>query len=262
MAGLRETMREAVRKLAYRTTVDNLRKRGVEQVSIVGLDRISRLVEESVHRGLRSRLGGLEREAAADAAKAEFLRLIRSNEDLQKSRSELEQLKERAEEEVDRLRRELEQDRQALAKRLEPADLGEMARTEGENARLAERLTDLFRVLASEPELRLGHVQEKVMELLFDAVGTERKAADAMRRELEDREVELLQRRIRKLTETLEQTETRLKEVSSLKTIEQGISSVYREVQGLKTSEPEFEARKGLMSAIFDSNLRLQKKKA
>jgi len=33
-------------------------------------------------------------------------------------------------------------------------------------------------------------------------------------------------------------------------------------VQGLKSSEPEFETRKGLMSAIFEANLRLQKKKA
>src|SRR5690606_33881185 len=102
-----------------------------------GIDRVVGLVEEAVHRGLKSRLVGLEREAVTDAAKSEFLRLLRSNEDLQREKSEVQKLKERAEEEIDLLRRQLEQQEHALEIKLAENALEDLGRYEGENARIA-----------------------------------------------------------------------------------------------------------------------------
>ena len=73
-------------------------------------------------------------------------------------------------------------------------------------------------------------------------------------------EVENLQRRIEKLTSSLDQTEHRLRQVAAMKDIDDGISSIYREVQGLKTEDNAFGKKKELMSAIFEANMRLQKK--
>jgi hypothetical protein len=77
-SGFREMLKAAVRQMARRTPLDQLRKKGFKEVDVLGIDRIVGLIEEAVHRGLKSRLYGIEREAVAEATKAEFLRLLRS----------------------------------------------------------------------------------------------------------------------------------------------------------------------------------------
>ena len=49
-------------------------------------------------------------------------------------------------------------------------------------------------------------------------------------------------------------------EVSAIKNLDTGISSRYREVQGLDVHDVEFEAKNELMASIFEANLRLQGK--
>ena len=43
-----------------------------------------------------------------------------------------------------------------------------------------------------------------------------------------------------------------------MKDVESGISSLYREVQGLSTDESQYEKKKGLMDDIFQANMALQ----
>ena len=92
MAGMRDSLKQAVRQMAFRTSVDDLKKKGVQQVNVLGIDRIIQLIDEAVHRSLKTKLVGLEREAVADATKSEFLRLLRSKEDLEREKGELERL--------------------------------------------------------------------------------------------------------------------------------------------------------------------------
>ncbi|MGE3171127.1 MAG: hypothetical protein AB7O97_00790 [Planctomycetota bacterium] len=259
MAGFREALKQAVRQIAFRTDLDSLKRQGVEQVSVLGIDRIVALVEEAVHRSLKSRLVGIEREAVADATKSEFLRLLRTNQDLQREKSELERLKERAEDEVDQLRRELGAEKQALEQRLQWNSLADTSRYEGENAAIAVKVRDM-----------IGHMfddgadatvlRDRVLALVIDTVDKERRSADQARRALRDREVENLQRRIEKLTQSLDTTEHRLRQVAAMKNIDDGISSIYREVQGLSAEAADFGKKKELMSAIFQANMRLQKR--
>ena len=257
MGGFRESLKQAVRQIAFRTDLNSLKKQGIEQVSVLGMDRIVGLIEEAVHRSLKSRLVGLEREAVADATKAEFLRLLRTNQDLQREKSEVERLKERAEEEIDQLRRQLGADKQALEQRLQSDSLSSQARYEGENTRLVERVREL---LSSAGPGAGAALQEQVLDLVFQTVDKERRSAEHARSALRDREVDNLQRRIEKLTSSLETTEHRLRQVAAMKNIDDGISSIYREVQGLIDGSEQFGKKKDLMSAIFAANLRLQKK--
>lgn len=260
MGGLRDSLKQAVRQMAFRTSLDDLKKKGVQQVNVLGIDRIIQLIDEAVHRSLKSRLVGLDREAVADATKAEFLRLLRSKQDLEREKTELERLKERAEDEVDTLRRELEQQQRALQLRLEQDDLDLQARYAGEDAAIAGKVAEVLRAMAgSGGSLRLQTLQESVLALVMDVVADERKSAEVARAALRDREVDTLQRRIRKLNESLVQTEQRYKEVAAMKNIDDGISSVYREVQGLRGDEAQVARKKELMAEIFKANLRLQK---
>ncbi len=260
MAGFKETLKDAVRQLSFKTSLDSLKKKGVQQVNVLGLDRITSLIEAAVHRSLKSRLVGVEREAIADATKAEFLRLLRSNEDLQRQKSEVEQQREQAEDEIDQLRRELTQQNQALQIKLEQDAVALANRYEGENAVIARKVADVVMGLAHTPGATTSTVEQRLMELVMDVVSGERQSAEEARRALQDREVDNLQRRIKKLNDNLAATEQRLQQVAALKNVEGGISSVYREVQGLAAGDDQVGKKKELMAGIFQANLKLQKK--
>lgn len=260
MGGFKDSLRDAVRQMSFRTSVDSLKKKGVQKVNVLGMDRIIALVEAAVHKSLRSRLVGTDREAVAESTKAEFVRLLRSNEDLQRQKSEIEQQKERAEEEVDQLRRDLTRQQQELRLRLEEGALDIASRYEGENARIATKVSEVMRELAGSGELALGDAEARVVELVMHIVSGEREEAEQARAALRDREVDMLQRRITKLNESLSHTEHKLQTVSAMKNIDDGISSVYREVQGVDGQDSHAGKKKELMAEIFQANLKLQKR--
>lgn len=260
MSGFKETLKDAVRQMSFRTSLDSLKKKGVQQVNVLGIDRIIALIEAAVHRSLKSRLVGVEREAVADATKAEFLRLLRSNEDLQRQKSQVEQQRERAEEEIDQLRRELAQQNQALQLKLDQDAMSLAARYEGENSVIANKVTAVVQAMAQTPGASTSMLEQKLMELVMDVVSGERQAAETARKALQDRDVENLQRRIKKLNDTLAQTEQRLQQVAAMKQVDGGISSIYREVQGLDANGEQVGKKKELMADIFKANLKLQRK--
>ena len=152
MSGFKETLKDALRQVSFRTSVEKLRKKGIQEVSVLGLDRIVGLVEAAVHRSLRTRLMGIEREAVAESTKAEFLRLLRSHEDLQREKSEIERARERAEEEIDQMRRELTQKQSALQDRLERDSVDQANRYVGEDAAIAAKVSEVIGAIAAESE--------------------------------------------------------------------------------------------------------------
>lgn len=76
--------------------------------------------------------------------------------------------------------------------------------------------------------------------------------------EAHQREVEILERRIAKLTEMLAQTEEDLRRIATAKIGDPGIASIYRRVQGLSAETEALAFKKQLMQKIFQANLELQ----
>jgi hypothetical protein len=71
---------------------------------------------------------------------------------------------------------------------------------------------------------------------------------------------EILERRIEKLRNQLQATEAALERALTLKgEDEDGVSSIYREVQGLKLADQLYEKKKGMLKVIFEENYQLQK---
>ena len=260
MGGLKDTLKDAVRQMSFRTSIDSLKKKGVQKVNVLGMDRIIALVEAAVHKSLRSRLVGMEREVVAESTKAEFVRLLRSNEDLQRQKSEIEDQKERAQDEIDQLRRELATQQQELKIRLDQGALAVANRYDGENARIAHQVSEVMRSLAATGDLALEDAETRVVELVMNIVNGEREEAESARAALRDREVDVLQRRISKLNEALSQTEHKLHAVAAMKNIDEGISSIYRQVQGIDTKDVQAGKKRELMAEIFKANLKLQKR--
>jgi diguanylate cyclase (GGDEF)-like protein len=76
------------------------------------------------------------------------------------------------------------------------------------------------------------------------------------------KQVELLQRRLSKLTESLGLTERELARVRRMKAVDSGVESVYRDVQGVTGDDEHAELKKDLMSKIFAANLDLRRRGA
>ena len=105
--------------------------------------------------------------------------------------------------------------------------------------------------VAREIALREVELQRKVEE---------EERALAEREATYQREIEKLRRRISKLSDSLGMTEEELKRAYALKSVDAGLSSIYREVQGLSADDDEYEAKRDLMSSIFEANISLQKR--
>jgi len=72
-------------------------------------------------------------------------------------------------------------------------------------------------------------------------------------------QIELLERRIAKLTQVLGLTEEELRRVAAQKGIDFGLPSIYKTVQGLTGAETEFERKKSMMLTILEANLALKR---
>jgi len=74
------------------------------------------------------------------------------------------------------------------------------------------------------------------------------------------RQIELLERRIAKLTDLLGITEEELKRVAAMKGIDLGLASIYRTVQGLSLEAAQYERKREMMRTIFETNFHLRQK--
>lgn len=74
-----------------------------------------------------------------------------------------------------------------------------------------------------------------------------------------ERQIEMLERRISKLTQVLGLTEDELRRVAQMKGIDFGLPSIYKSVQGLDAGEREYERKKAMMLTILEANLALKR---
>ena len=78
--------------------------------------------------------------------------------------------------------------------------------------------------------------------------------------EAAQRRIDILERRIAKLTHILGITEEELHRVAGMKGIDLGISSVYRQVQGLSADASQRELKLQMMREIFEVNFKTQRR--
>ena len=74
------------------------------------------------------------------------------------------------------------------------------------------------------------------------------------------RQIQMLERRIAKLTDILGITAEELRRVAAMKGVDLGMSSIYRTVQGLSLDEGQYQRKREMMKTIFEANFELKKK--
>lgn len=160
------------------------------------------------------------------------------------------------ESEVDRMREQVEREldeliRGQVGKTVDPSM--EQKRRDGQ---LLGKVVTLFK---EQPKLSEGMIrlQQGVIDLLRAEL--EHWAGESLVRESAHvRKIDLLERRLSKLTKSLETTEGELRRVASMKAVDTGLSSIYRTVQGLSGEDNNSEVKKAMLANIFEANLALR----
>ena len=249
---LNPALADAVREFGSPTTPQKLEELGLHKVRYVPVRKISEMIEKAINRTILERTIGVpngDLGELVEHAQAGMLGLLKGVEEVVASQGAISKSREELLEELAEMRRERAQASPMLA--ADPADptvqkmIAAIRETFG---KLGPRTPD---VAAIEHEFT-----ERAKVLLEEA---RRRSAAAQIRE-RDAHVDRLERRIRKLVQSLEETETALKQVAAMKNIDLGIASLYKVVQGIPLEESNRQLKQELMAMIFHANVDLQKR--
>jgi diguanylate cyclase (GGDEF)-like protein len=123
---------------------------------------------------------------------------------------------------------------------------------------LGDKIRELFGLGELDREILVRIEREVVASALREMNEQLERTTREHRSEAQER-IELLERRIAKLSESLGMTEAELQRVMTAKSIDPGVASIYKSVQGLSATAVQAELKKTLMSKIFEANVELQK---
>lgn len=132
-----------------------------------------------------------------------------------------------------------------------------LAQEQARQKAMEARLEDVFGAIES-PQPELERIRDEMLALARSQMEEERDRAIAQKVSRHRGEIERLERRISKLTESLGITEAELARLAKLKNVDLGLSSIYREVQGIESGDPHLERKKELMKDIFRANVALR----
>lgn len=163
-----------------------------------------------------------------------------------------------AETELEELKAEIEERKQAFQR--QQATMAEEASDFSglQQAAVLDEIQAVFGGCERTPEIL--RLEKEVLRLAAKELFDERqKAIQAVASESK-KQIDLLERRLTKLTGVLGMTENELKRVMAMKAIDPGVASIYSEVQGLDLGGEMAETKAAMMVSIFEANAALQGK--
>jgi len=108
-----------------------------------------------------------------------------------------------------------------------------------------------------DPSKAMVRMQQNVMDFLKKEIDRWREFPTVQSATESNEKIDMLERRIRKLMQELDRSESELKRVAAMKSLDNGIASIYRTVQGLGDDD-DAESKKEMLKNIFDANLALR----
>jgi hypothetical protein len=163
--------------------------------------------------------------------------------------------------EIDRLKVELDQEIQKIKESQDTFFSKQAGIDEDWGKSLIDKALAIFE---REPDRSEGilRVQKQIIELISTEITNWRNSSSVKQMLDSLNEIDRLERRVAKLTESLGMTEEELKRIAALKSIDLGISSIYRDVQGLSGEAANAEAKREMLKNIFEANVALKKELA
>jgi diguanylate cyclase (GGDEF)-like protein len=126
---------------------------------------------------------------------------------------------------------------------------------------IGDKIRELFGLSAADAGLVERIEREVTTQLLRELRERHDRGQDGGDLEAQ-RKIELLERRIAKLTGQLGLTEEQLQNVLRMKNVDPGLASIYSSVQGLSSDQAQLELKRELMSKIFQANIELRQQRS
>ena len=142
------------------------------------------------------------------------------------------------------------------------AQLSDLSRTSFVSMEYRRRLEDLMAAKDGSLEVAAASLADEILTRAKRETQEELSLASNLPSDKEvayQKEIDNLQRRIAKLTQHLGLTEEEVRRLRAMKNVEDGIASVFRDVQGISAADAEAAIKRELMQAIFEANLDLQR---
>jgi len=242
------------------------------KLNLVGNDQLAGAIGEAVRIGLSQHFLFEETQlrAAVTSIGHELLKRLKATsrsvrglpkqaflKEVEADKRRIEAQRERAKKELESLLKQLHDRRVEFGKVEQELLLEAQVTGQAQDRDLSARIAQLFSSFDGEGDV--SDVQAQITRLALQTLQDERdKALD--KQMIEHRtEVQNFERRISKLTNSLELTEDELRRIATAKNIDIGVGSIYRTVQGLSDADAAYETKKELMTSIFQANLDLQK---
>ena len=165
------------------------------------------------------------------------------------------------EDELESLREELDSQIKEIEEQQKVFDDEQVAFEERWGVELLESVIGAF---DSEPDQSPSVLRTKksVIELIASELGRLQESSTVRQFAEQRKQINMLERRIRKLTSHLSSTEDELKRVAAMKAIDGGVASIYDTVQGLSADDTNAEQKREMLMTIFEANLALREETA
>jgi hypothetical protein len=126
------------------------------------------------------------------------------------------------------------------------------------HALLGDKIRELFGLTEIDGGM-MARIEQEVVTSALREMKAELERVLSHSKTEHQRQIETLERRISKLTDSLGLTEAELQRVLQQKGVDPGVASIYKTVQGLSAGAVQSELKKALMSKIFEANVELRK---
>lgn len=252
------------RSRAEVTSLSRLDREGIRTVNVLDIGDLEAIVVEAVERVV-AELGtnGASPGSLATGAQIELLKLVGDTTRLNEKNAQLEREQKHLEGDLSLLQGALAESRKTLEATIVRADheaMGELRqRLESSLAELFQRARTQVERVAPEAGRSVAALQAPLRDAMLVLLSTALRRGHVPPTSDPEMQVELLERRVKKLTAQLDETEQLLERVRREKSADDaGVASIYRTVQGLRGDEAAVAQRRALLHEIFRHNLELR----
>jgi len=252
------------RSRAEVTSLSRLDREGFRTVNVLDIGDLESIVVEAVERVV-AELGpnGASPGSLAAGAQIELLKLVGDTTRLNEKNAQLEREQKHLEGDLSLLQGALAESRKSLEANIARADheaMGELRqRLESSLKELFQRARTQVERVAPDAGRSVDALQAPLRDAMLVLLSTALRRGHVPPTSDSEMQVELLERRVKKLTAQLDETEQLLERVRREKSADEaGVASIYRTVQGLRGDEAAVAQRRALLHEIFRHNRELR----
>lgn len=255
-------IKEIIKQGSKSVPVDALLKKGYKSVNVLREDKLNGLIRQAVRNILKTYKPMTEEETAKDAQK-EFFELLNRYQNLEHTKKDIETSRDELSRELSTMKEELTEENIQSAKELATwQNLQEELRQTvfGAIDSKITTLKDDRKNLCFTVE-EIESVRQDFTRILNHAVEFHKLKLEELTKLEHQKTIDILQKRISKLSDALKANEDALRKIGESHIYSnQEIKLILNKV-GLDASKPDYQKKIGLLKAVFDQNIELQKQK-